>query len=208
MTEPVKNILAPLLSIILMVPLALLLSNCTSPEPRYYSLTPSASAQGTESQSAARTLSVEVDQVNVPQRLKQSKLLLAKPDGTLTLTEQARWTSPLPDEIHDALTQQVQTMLQTCNSYQPDSRDPQRMSMAPEFRVSATLVRMDAVLGGRFNARLNWGVQRGRDKHFWLGGTILELSMAQDINAIVNAMQGLMASSARDIADTICANAV
>ena len=208
MSESIKTILAPLLSIVLMMPLALLLSNCTSPEPRYYSLTPSASVQGTKSQSAASTLSVAVDQVNVPQRLKQSKLLLAQPDGTFMLTEQARWTSPLADEIHDALTQQVQTMLQSCSNDQPDSRDPQRISTDPAFRVSATLVQMDAVLGGRFNARLNWGVQRGRDKHFWLGGTILELAVTQDINAIVHAMQGLMASSARDIADTICAKAV
>src|SRR5450830_4909 len=205
MTESVKTILPQQMSIVLMsLLLILMMSNCASPAQRYYSLSPSKPVPAVESSNNLPTLSFAIDQVQVPQHFEHTNVLLKNQDGSLKFMQLERWAAPLPEEIHDALERQVKARLQTCSSYH---QDQQRPSSAPQFRISATLVQMDAVVDGHFSARLDWSVQRLRDRQYRPGGNMLELPAVKDINAVISATQALTSAAARDIAATICANA-
>jgi uncharacterized lipoprotein YmbA len=197
---------------------ATLLAACASPEPRLYTL-----AQGAEASTAPMTGSVvtvanaanaanaagttalaaasqpiwiEVAPVRVPERLNRRQLVVRDGAGDeLTLLEMSRWSSPLPDELRDALSQRLQVVLGAVDIYQQGLSDVQ-----PLFRITTDVIRMDAQLGQRAGTTINWTVRRLPDGKMVAGRTQADLPAPGGVDGVVAAYRQAVADTATDIA--------
>lgn len=200
-----------------------LLAACASPDPRYYSLatsstsstapaasasaTPAApmtpvsmpsavtTATGTGTASAGR-LWIEVAPVRVPERLNRPQIVVNDgADGQLRLLELDRWSAPLPDELRDALSQRLQATLGAVDTYQQGLSD-----VAPVYRVTTEVVRLDGSLGERAGATITWTVRRLPDGQVISGRTLAEVPAPGQVDGMVAAYRQIVASAADEIA--------
>jgi hypothetical protein len=181
---------------------AAVLAGCASPEPRYYTLAQGAAAGATLPATAAPstdTLWLEVAPVRVPERLNRPQLVVRDGgnggDAGLRLLDQARWSSPLPDELRDALSQRLQATLGAVDTYQQGLSD-----MQPLYRITTEVLRLDADVGQRAGATINWTVRRLPDGKVVSGRTQADLPAPGAVDGVVAAYREIMASTAADIA--------
>ncbi|KVQ50011.1 hypothetical protein WK03_06740 [Burkholderia cepacia] len=183
---------------------ASILTGCASPEPRYYTLEQVSAGRAAVEQCAAAPATgsrwIEVAPVAVPERLNRANLILNQHNGTFKLLEQDRWLAPLPDELRDALSQRLQSNLGAVDIYQ---RNPSRVK--PQYRVTAAVVSMDAELGIRAGAVINWTVQRVSDGKLTAGRTQAERPAPGELGSVVLAYQQIVTQAAADIAMAVCA---
>ena len=174
--------------------LAATLAGCASPEPRYYTLATGAAAAPVPA--AANPLWIEVAPVRVPERLNRPQLVVADgSDGGLKLLDLSRWSSPLPDELRDALSQQLQASLGAVDTYQQGLSD-----VAPVYRVTTEVVRLDADLGQRASATIAWTVRELPDGRVLSGRTHAELPAPGQVDGMVSAYRQIVAATAADVA--------
>ncbi|RDK11254.1 PqiC family protein [Cupriavidus lacunae] len=177
-----------------------MMNGCASPEPHYYTLAGSRSdaapaVTGRTSRSGA-PLWIEVTPVRVPERLNRIQLVVR--DGTsggVTLSDTSRWTSPLPNELRDALSQQLQSSLDAVDVYQHGLPAAQ-----PAFRVTTDVVALDADVGKRAAATIAWTVRRLPDGKVLSGRTETEVPAPGQLEGVVNAYREILAATAADIA--------
>ncbi|MDR3384690.1 PqiC family protein [Cupriavidus basilensis] len=189
----------------LLLPLALaaaMLAGCASPDPRYYTLAQgpaAATATGTEGRAAApaQPVWIEVAPVRVPERLNRPQLVVrdGKDGNALKLLDLSRWSAPLPDELRDALSQQLQARLGAVDTYQQGLSE-----VEPVFRITTEVVRLDADVGQRAGAIINWTVRRLPDGKVKAGRTQAELAAPGAVDGVVAAYRQIVASTADDIA--------
>ncbi len=177
-------------------------AGCASPEPRYYTLAqgPAAVATlpATTPAASTNTLWLEVAPVRVPERLNRPQLVVrdgAGGDASLRLLDLARWSSPLPDELRDALSQRLQATLGAVDTYQQGLSDVQ-----PLYRITTEVLRLDADVGQRAGATINWTVRRLPDGKVVSGRTQAELPAPGAVDGVVAAYREIVASTAADIA--------
>jgi uncharacterized lipoprotein YmbA len=115
------------------------------------------------------------------------------------MMEQDRWSAPLPDELRDALSQRLQASLGAIDTYY--HRDAS--GVAPLYRVTVEVVRMDAEPGRSAGATINWAVQRFPDGKVAAGRTQAELLAPGGVDSVVAAYQRIVANTAADIATAI-----
>ncbi|QET02645.1 membrane integrity-associated transporter subunit PqiC [Cupriavidus pauculus] len=177
--------------------LALLLAACASPDPRYYSLAASAAnAVPAAPPARAEPLWIEVAPVRVPERLNRAQLVVGDgADGQLKLLDLSRWSSPLPDEMRDALSQQLQARLGAVDVYQQGLSD-----VAPVYRITTEVVRMDGDVGQRANATIAWTVRRLPDGRVTGGRTVAEVAAPGQVEGLVGAYRQIVGTTADDIA--------
>ncbi|MFJ4288511.1 membrane integrity-associated transporter subunit PqiC [Cupriavidus sp. NPDC089707] len=180
---------------------AAVLAGCASPEPRYYTLAQGATAVATPPAAtlapSTNTLWLEVAPVRVPERLNRPQLVVRDGgnDASLRLLDLARWSSPLPDELRDALSQRLQATLGAVDTYQQGLSDVQ-----PLYRITTEVLRLDADVGQRAGATINWTVRRLPDGKVVSGRTQAELSAPGEVDGVVAAYREIVASTAKDIA--------
>jgi uncharacterized protein len=88
--------------------LASLAVGCTSAPVRYYTLAPPPD----RNLPAAQTpIAIDVRVVHIPPQLNRSELMVRTGPTEVTLLDNERWTSPLRDEIKDALRLELQSRL-------------------------------------------------------------------------------------------------
>ncbi|MDB5768251.1 MAG: hypothetical protein JWQ61_3065 [Collimonas fungivorans] len=196
----IPSVKLPMLSAELLLAAAAL-AGCASPEPRYYTLAPGPAIDAGVAPIPVQSkepLLIEVPPVRVPERLNRANLLLEDGNGALKVMEQDRWSAPLPDELRDALSQELQASLGAVDIYhQGVSR------VAPMYRITVEVVRMDAGLGNRAAAIINWTVQRFPDRKLTSGQTQAELPTSGKVNSVVAAYQQIIVNTAGDIAAAI-----
>ncbi|KWR87453.1 PqiC family protein [Cupriavidus sp. IDO] len=186
---------------VLLAALALaLLGGCASPEPRYYTL-----AQGPAAAAAGAAIPtdnpiwIEVAPVRVPERLNRPQLVVRDANGgddaTLRLLDLARWSSPLPDELRDALSQRLQANLGAVDTYQQGLAD-----VTPVYRITTEVTRLDADLGQRAGASINWTVRRLPDGKVVAGRTQAELPAPGSVDGVVAAYREIVSGAANEIA--------
>ncbi|KDP86245.1 hypothetical protein CF70_008430 [Cupriavidus sp. SK-3] len=177
-----------------------MMNGCTSPEARYYTLAASRSnaapaVTGRASRSG-EPLWIEVAPVRVPERLNRIQLVVH--DGTgggVKLFDTSRWTSPLPDELRDALSQQLQSTLDAVDVYQHGLSATQ-----PAFRVTTEVVNLDANVGKWAAATIAWTVRRLPDGKVLSGRTETEVPAPGQVEGVVNAYREILAATAAQIA--------
>ncbi|ODV41739.1 hypothetical protein AWV79_33540 [Cupriavidus sp. UYMMa02A] len=182
--------------------LVTVLAGCASPEPRYYTL-----AQGPAADVSAVTPAVpttdpiwiEVAPVRVPERLNRPQLVVRDTrngnEGGLKLLDLSRWSSPLPEELRDALSQRLQASLGAVDTYQQGLVD-----VAPVYRITTEVVRLDADVGQRAGATINWTVRRLPDGKVVSGRTQSELPAPGEVEGVVTAYREILAGAAGEIA--------
>ncbi|MGO4811712.1 membrane integrity-associated transporter subunit PqiC [Cupriavidus sp. 2MCAB6] len=177
-----------------------MMNGCASPEARYYTLAASRSnAAPAVTGRASRSgdpLWIEVTPVRVPERLNRIQLVVR--DGTsggVKLFDTSRWTSPLPDELRDALSQQLQSTLDAVDVYRHGLSAAQ-----PAFRVTTEVVSLDANVGKWAAATIAWTVRRLPDGKFLSGRTETEVPAPGQVEGVVNAYREILAATAADIA--------
>jgi len=177
-----------------------LMNGCASPEPHYYTLASSpADAPTAAAGRASRTgdpLWIEVTPVRVPERLNRSQLVVR--DGTsggVKVFDTSRWTSPLPDELRDALSQQLQSSLDAVDFYQHGLSATQRA-----YRVTTEVVSLDADVGKQAAATITWSVRRLPDGKVLSGRTEKEVPAPGQVDGVVSAYREILGATAADIA--------
>ncbi|TSP13069.1 PqiC family protein [Cupriavidus campinensis] len=171
------------------------LAGCASPEPRYYTLA-SGEATAPAVTPATTPLWIEVAPVRVPERLNRAQLVVADGSaGGLKLLDLSRWSSPLPDELRDALSQQLQARLGAVDTYQQGLSE-----VTPVYRVTTEVVRLDGDLGQRAAATIAWTVRKLPDGKVLSGRTQTELPAPGQVDGMVSAYRQIVATTAADIA--------
>jgi len=178
---------------------AALLAGCASPDTRYYSLSQDASTTATPAAltlitPAQQPVWIEVAPVKVPEALNRTQVVV-NDKGGLRVLDLDRWTAPLPDELRDALSQQLQLALGAVDTYQQGLSDVQ-----PVYRITTEVVRLDAALGQPANATLAWTVRRLPDGKLVAGRTQAELGAPGDVKGVVAAYRQAVAAAAGEIA--------
>jgi len=169
------------------------LAGCASPEPRYYTL---ANGEATAPAAATTPIWIEVAPVRVPERLNRPQLVVADgSEGGLKLLDLSRWSSPLPDELRDALSQQLQARLGAVDTYQQGLSE-----VTPVYRVTTEVVRLDGDLGQRAAATIAWTVRKLPDGKVLSGRTQTELPAPGQVDGMVTAYRQIVATAAADIA--------
>lgn len=175
------------------------LYGCASPEPRYYTLASGAATSAASTATAtpnSHPVWIEVSPVRVPERLNRTQLVVADGNtGGVRMLDQSRWSAPLPDELRDALSQQLQARLGAVDIYQQGLSE-----VEPVFRVTTEVVRLDAELGQRAGAILAWTVRRLPDGKVMSGRTEAELPAPGQVDGVIAAYQQIVATTASDIA--------
>jgi uncharacterized lipoprotein YmbA len=186
-------------SLILLALAAALLNGCASPEPRYYSLASGAASTVSTTAPGTNPVWIEVAPVRVPERLNRAQLVVTDGDtGGVKLLDLSRWSAPLPDELRDALSQQLQAKLGAVDTYQ------QGLSgVEPVYRVTTEVVRLDTDLGQRARATIAWTVRRLPDGKVLGGRTETELPAPGQVDGMVNAYRQIVAATAADIATSV-----
>jgi len=179
---------------------AALMNGCASPQPRYYTLaadsTNAATAVAKRDSQIEHSLWIEVRPVRVPERLNRTQLVVR--DGTtggVKLFDASRWTSPLPDELRDSLSQRLQSTLDAVDVYQQGVSATQ-----PAFRVTTEVVSLDAEVGKRAAATITWTVRRLPDGKVLSGRTEAEAPAPGQLDGVVQAYRQILAATAADIA--------
>lgn len=182
----------------LVIAAAALMNGCASPEPRYYTLAADSTRAATAvtgRASGSGPLWIEVTPVRVPERLNRAQLVVR--DGTgggVKLLDTSRWSSPLPDELRDALSQQLQSSLGAVDFYQHGLPATQ-----PAFRVTAEVVSLDAEVGKRAAATVNWTERRLPDGKMLSGRTEADATAPGQLDGVVQAFRQIVAATAADI---------
>ena len=101
----------------------------------------------------------------------------------------------LPDELRDALSQRLQATLGAVDTYQQGLSDVQ-----PLYRITTEVLRLDAEVGQRAGATINWTVRRLPDGKVVSGRTQAELPAPGEVDGVVAAYREIVASTAKDIA--------
>lgn len=182
-------------------------AGCASPEPRYYTLaagvgtagTGTAMAPAAPASPAASPMWIEVAPVRVPERLNRAQLVMTDAaTGSVRLLDQSRWSSPLPDELRDALSQQLQSNLGAVDTYQQGLSD-----VAPVFRITTEVVRLEADPGQRAGATIAWTVRRLPDGKVLSGRTEADLPATGQVDGVVSAYRQIVSMTAADIAASV-----
>jgi uncharacterized lipoprotein YmbA len=182
---------------------AAVLAGCSSPEPRYYTLAQGPAAAGASVAMPAapdtEPLWIEVAPVRVPERLNRPQLVVRDTrngnEAGLKLLDLSRWSSPLPDEMRDALSQRLQASLGAVDTYQQGLSD-----VSPVYRITTEVVRLDADIGQRAGATINWTVRRLPDGKVVSGRTQSDLAAPGEVEGVVVAYRQILSAAADDIA--------
>lgn len=179
------------------------LSACSSPEPHYYTLTTSPSDLKTgeirRAIQADTQIWIEVLPVRVPAYLNSSEMVVrGNTTGRVTRYNFSNWASPLPEELRDALSQQLQMSLEAIDVYKHG------LSPAhPAFRVTTEVIYLDVDVGKHATATIVWTVRRLPDGKVLSGRTQAEVSAPGQVDGVVTAYRAILARTAADISDGV-----
>jgi len=89
----------------------LALAGCTSAPTQYYTLLPTVQEAPAPRSAGPLPFQFELASVQVPVQVDQPQLVVRQQQGVLAILENQRWGSPLADEFHDALADQLERQL-------------------------------------------------------------------------------------------------
>lgn len=137
-----------------------MLSACSAPtSPRLYTLQGDA-AQNVSFQQGPQRL-IDLAPIIVPERVMRRQLVLRDSETELKVLEHDRWSSLLPDELGNALSDALQQRLQALDVGHVGGAS----AGLPVYRINTEVSRLDATLGGQVQMSVGWSVRRlGTDR--------------------------------------------
>ena len=187
-------------SLIVAAAVAALLSACSSPVTRYYTLAEPAPATAPRS---ATPLFVELAPLALPERLARPQMVVRKAGAASTeveVLEQHRWSSSFESELRDALASGVAARVGAA-----DSTRGGRQTGQPAWRIAVQVRQFDAIDGTRVDAALSWTLRRtDADRSAACQWSASEPAGA-GIDALAQAAQRLTARASEAIARHVAA---
>jgi len=178
--------------------LAVLLTACSTPVTRYYTLAEPGAAPAPRS---ATPLFIELAPLAVPERLARPQMVVRQADAAsaeVEVLEQHRWSSSFESELRDALAAGVAARLGAA-----DSTHGGRQSGQPAWRIAVQVRQFDAVEGRRVDAALSWTLRRtGSERSAacqWSGSE----PVGAGIDALAQGAQRLTARAAEAMAQHV-----
>ena len=148
---------------------AVVLSACaSSPDSHYYTLTEgdgSGSGIGNGNGSdaanglARQPLLIEVMPVNVPSQVSRPQIVTSTPDGQINIHDYSRWSSPLDDEIGNALSQGLSHRLGAIDTY----RTP-RAPGSTAYQITVNVQKFVSIPGETASIDAVWSIVRSSDQ--------------------------------------------
>ncbi|MGB0061212.1 PqiC family protein [Candidatus Binatus sp.] len=188
--------IAQMISIALMAGIAV---GCSTAPSRFYSLTSTATADGTPPTSAA----VMVGPVTIPASVDQPEFVVQVAPNQVKVDEFNRWVSPLNDSIAHAVAGDLVVLLGT-----PEVANSQLANFVPDYRVTIDVQRFESIQGQAAVVEAVWTVRKTVGGEVRSGRTVArEPVQGQGFDALAAAHSQAIARMSGDIAAAIRAEA-
>ncbi|MGB9379349.1 PqiC family protein [Candidatus Binatus sp.] len=188
--------IAQMISIALMAGIAV---GCSTAPSRFYSLTSTATADGTPPTSAA----VMVGPVTIPASVDQPEFVVQVAPNQVKVDEFNRWVSPLNDSIAHAVAANLVVLLGT-----PEVANSQLANFVPDYRVTIDVQRFESIQGQAAVVEAVWTVRKTVGGEVRSGRTVArEPVQGQGFDALAAAHSQAIARMSGDIAAAIRAEA-
>jgi uncharacterized lipoprotein YmbA len=180
------------------------LAGCAStPQPRYYTLGPTAAAStgssGAPASSGASGFSVSVGPVSVPAVVDRPQIVVSLSENQLRFDESNRWAAPLQDGLSAVIAENLAGILGTPSV----SVFPKQSSADANYRVAVDLQRFESTPGVSAVMEATWIVRR-RDGSVRAGRTsVREAVPERSFEALAAAHSRAAGRLSADIADAI-----
>jgi uncharacterized lipoprotein YmbA len=172
----------------------------SSPKSAFYTL-----SAGTAPMQASATppLSVAIGPVTVPHMVDRPQIVLRASMNQITISEFARWSAPLKDEIPRVIADNLTERLR--GAYV--STYPQAGSADADYLVTIDVRRFDSALGDAATVEVLWTVRPPKGEVKAGRSVAREPTRGTDYDALVSAHGRALAAVSNDIADAILASA-
>ena len=139
--------------------LGALLAGCISaPEPyRHYTLLPPDAALQTPAAPDRAGFYFTLRPIEVPAQVNATMLVVRRSPGEVQVLDTHRWSAPLPDELSQALSLQLGSLLGTL-----DVGHVRAGSSLPVYRLRVHVRRFEIALGRQVLLDVNWSLAGGR----------------------------------------------
>ena len=174
--------------------LLLLLTGCSSPTSRFYSLTAAPAPAATPSD-----LSVVVNPVIIPAAVDRPQMVVSVRQNQVYVDEFNRWVGPLQNGIARVVAENLVALLGT-----PRVTVSAQTIALPDYRVAIDVQRFDSALGESATLDAFWTVIRLKDAKSQTGRTSLrEPTTAPGYDGVAAAHSRALERLSRDIAGAV-----
>ena len=174
------------------------LGACSTVMTHYYTLMPTASTN--PKAVSAANFQFEMLAVRMPVQVDQPQLVVRQGSGTLSILENERWSAPLADEFHDALTNQLEARLGT-----RDLSNMPKLPGRPIVSLQTDVRRFDSLPGGYALVDAVWSLGLrgdGQPRRTLTCSSVIRQPAGVAIQDLVQAHQQVIAQLATAMADT------
>jgi uncharacterized lipoprotein YmbA len=174
-------------------------AGCSTAPARFYSLSSTATADGTPATPSA----VMVGPVTIPASVDQPEFVVQVAPNRVEVNEFNRWVSPLGDGIARTVAGDLVVLLGT-----PEVASAELANFTPDYRVTIDVQRFESVQGQAATLEAVWTVRKTAGGQTRSGRTIArEPVQGQGFDALAAAHSQALAIMSGDIAATIRAEA-
>jgi uncharacterized protein len=185
-----------LMSIILAAAFA---SGCSTNPARFYSLSSTATADGTP----ATPVSVMVGPVTIPASVDQPEFVVQVTANRVQVDEFNRWVAPLGDAIARTVAGDLVVLLGS-----PQIASSELANFTPDYRVTIDVQRFESVQGQAATIEAVWTVRKTAGGEIRSGRTVArEPAQGQGFDALAAAHSQALAKMSGDIAAAVRAEA-
>lgn len=145
-----------------LVAVAALLAGCaSSPQSRFYTLSPLAAPEAKQAPGpAANHVSVSIAPVEIPDYLDRPQIVTRDGRNELKLAEFDRWAGSLSDNISAVLAENLTTLLGSDRVFV----NPGVRGEKPDYSVAMRVLRLDCMPGDQVLLKAQWTVAAGPEK--------------------------------------------
>lgn len=170
-------------------------AGCSTAPSRFYSLSSTATADGTPATSAA----VMVGPVTIPASVDQPEFVVQVAPNRVDVDEFNRWVAPLNDAIARAVAGDLVVLLGT-----PEVASAQLANFSPDYRVTIDVQRFESIQGDAALVEAVWTVRKTAGGDTRSGRTVArEPVQGQGFDALAAAHSRAIAKMSADIAAAI-----
>jgi len=177
--------------------LAGLAACASSPDTRFYLLTPIETAERPAEAFAGRPPAIGLRPIGLPEHLDREEIVTRVGENRFHLAELDRWAAPLRDNLARVLAEDLTALV-------PAERVllfPWRKDGSVEFEVSVEVTRLEGALGGACSLGADWALfRKGAREPILTGRSSHHEPAGESYAALVAAHSRLIARLARDIA--------
>lgn len=175
----------------------LALNACTSPEPRFYVLSPLAPTNS----AATSEIAVGVGPVQFPDYLDRPQIVTRRDRNELEISDFERWAEPLQRNSTQVISENLASLL-------PSKRIvvyPWKRSTGIDYQITIDVARFDRRVDGESVLEARWAILDGEGRNEVLNrrARYAEWPTGSDYPATVAAMERTLLRLTRDIADAL-----